>query len=236
MNAAGTLIRLAASHPGLIKAGTALYGVGQEQRAAQQQNRQVEDEESNVASANYQNARARSEADSGYAMGGTVMGNRPMWAGSPFGGGAWAKGSQTAAMGGQMAMGRGQAAPGGAAPAADPTAGGYPWRQSYVGQDQGALNSMNEAGARDANDYASGVGRQAVLADADPGAQAAYRLRALAGASRGVADRLSTYRTDMAGKDLEYRRALEASNSGRAFDLEKQRIDAYNQEKLKRIH
>ena len=172
-------------------------------------------------------------------MGGPVFGNRPVWAGSPFSGGAWAKGSQTAAMGGQMGMGQQSTNPA-AAPAGtqgvSPTPGIGQWRQSYVGQDQGALNAMNEAGARDANDYASGVGRQAVLADADPGAQAAYRLRALAGASRGVADRLSTYRTDMAGKDLEYRRALEASNSGRAFDLEKQRIDAYNQERLKRIH
>jgi len=232
-------VRTAQMHPGVMQAAQGLYGVGQEQRAAQQQNRQVEDEESNVASANYQNARARSEADSGYAMGGTVMGNRPIWAGSPFSGGAWAKGSQTAAMGGQMGMGRGQAATGGApgvAQGVSPEPGISQWRQSYVGQDQGALNAMNEAGARDANDYASGVGRQAVLSDADPGAQAAYRLRALAGASRGVADRLSTYRTDMAGKDLEYRRALEASNRGRAFDLEKQRIDAYNQERLKRIH
>lgn len=231
----GTLVRTAQMHPGLMKAGTALYGVGQEQQAAQQANRQREDEEGNIASANYQNARARSEADSGYAMGGPVFGNRPVWAGSPFGGGAWARGSQTGAMGGQMAMGRGQAAAGG--PQGVSTEPGIgQWRQNYVGQDPGTLNAMNEAGARDANDYASGVGRQAVLADADPGAQAAYRLRALAGASRGVADRLSTYRTDMAGKDLEYRRALEASNSGRAFDLEKQRIDAYNQEKLKRIH
>lgn len=229
----GTLVRTAQMHPGVMQAAQGLYGAKQNMDASHAQNMQEQERENEVASANYQNARARSEADRGYAYGGPVEGNRPLWSGRPFSGGAWAR--QT--MGGQQPMGRAQAAPGGGgATNADPTAGVYPWRQSYVGQDQGALNAMNEAGARDANDYASSVGRQAILADADPGAQAAYRLRALAGASRGVADRLSTYRTDQAGKDLEYRRALEASNSGRAFDLEKQRIDAYNQERLKRIH
>ena len=87
----------------------------------------------------------------------------------------------------------------------------------------------------DANNFASGVYRQAQREGADPGAQAAYRLRALAGASRGSADRLQGYRTDAAAKDLDYRRGIDSTNAQRNFDFEKQRRDAYNQERLKRM-
>jgi hypothetical protein len=86
----------------------------------------------------------------------------------------------------------------------------------------GQYGVLAEAGARDANDFASGVYRNAQLEGADPGSAAAYRLRALASAGRGAADSASKYRTEQMGLE-----------SQRLYDLYKQSKDFEYQAKLK---
>lgn len=211
----GTLTRTAQMHPGLMKAAVGAYGVKQDMDQRSAQERAQQEQMDLAANNDYLNARQRSEQ--GYAFGGPVWG-RAGWT-SP----TWARGGMVGAA--QPALG----------PAAAGDRPGGAWNQAYVGADPSVMNGMAEAGSRDANDYASGVFRQAQLEGADPGAQAAYRLRALAGASRGAADRLGAYRTDMAAKDLDYRRGIDSTNAQRNFEFEKQRRDAYNQERLKRM-
>jgi hypothetical protein len=171
-------------------------------------NNDAEDEASdNAALAGYQAARARSEQ--GYAAGGWAGGWNPWsrWQGpqSGFGGGTWKPGVKPQA----------EPKPPGGIVGVDPNAN---WTNP------GTLGTLTEAGARDANDFASGVFRQAQLEGADPGAAAAYRLRALASAGRGAADAASKYRTEQAGAEVQ-----------RLYDLYKQSKDYEYQAKLKRI-
>jgi hypothetical protein len=207
----GTLTRTVQMHPGLVKGGEMAYGAAQDQRDQREQGMMQREQDSNDAVQRYLMARQQSESVPGYAIGGFVG---PTWAKpggmSPFiavrpGGGG----------GGPLAPPPHTGAP----PVAGP--GNLPMNWA----NPGAMAGMAEAGARDANDYASGVYRQAQLAGADPGAQAAYRLRALAGAGRGSAEALSKYRTDNA-----------AAEQQRLFDLYKQSKDFEYQAALKRIH
>ena len=68
--------------------------------------------------------------------------------------------------------------------------------------------AMREGALNDARAYGDQAYLSADVGGLDPAAAAAYRTQALAQAGRGVADRMTAYRADMASRDQDYARSL----------------------------